>query len=307
MAKVAEYFGKKLLRKYQIPVPSNWLITEKAQLDEIEMNSNRKYVVKAHGNFKGRGKLGLVKVGLSAKDVTAEAKKMLFHQVQINGHPVLISEVIIEEMVNTQKEYYLALQSVREGTDVLFSVKGGIEIEENWDSVNTYTIPVDLSAQAGGVNESALKQFLKKASVPEKEIIQLYDFIKKLYEAFTSEDTTYLEINPLGIIKEGFVGMDAVLMVDEDAQYRHSDWTFNFLSDFARPLTDEEIHIKTVNSNLTKGTVKFTVLNLEGKPKVAILPAGGGASVFYTDAVVQLGGIPLNYTEYSGDPPADAV
>ena len=301
MAKVAEYFGKKLLRKYQIPVPSNWLITEKAQLDEIEMNSNRKYVVKAHGNFKGRGKLGLVKVGLSAKDVTAEAKKMLFHQVQINGHPVLISEVIIEEMVNTQKEYYLALQSVREGTDVLFSVKGGIEIEENWDSVNTYTIPVD------GVNDSALKQFLKKASVPEKEIIQLSDFINKLYDAFTGEDTTYLEINPLGITKDGFVGMDAVLMVDEDAQYRHSDWTFNFLSDFARPLTDEEIHIKTVNGNLTKGTVKFTVLNLEGKPKVAILPAGGGASVFYTDAVVQLGGIPLNYTEYSGDPPADAV
>src|SRR3989337_1839981 len=236
MAKVAEYFGKKLLRKYQIPVPSNWLITEKAQLDEIEMNSNREYVVKAHGNFKGRGKLGLVKVGLSPKDATAEAKKMLFHQVQINGHPVLISEVIIEEKVNTQKEYYLALQSVREGTDVLFSVKGGIEIEENWDSVNTYTIPVD------GVNESALKQFLKKASVPEKEISQLCDFIKKLYESFTGEDATYLEINPLGIINDSFVGMDAVLMVDEDAQYKHSDWTFNFLSDFARPLTDEEIH-----------------------------------------------------------------
>ena len=301
MAKVAEYFGKKLLKKYEIPVPSNWLITEKTQLDEIELNGNREYVVKAHGNFKGRGKLGLVKVGLSAKGVAGEAKKMLFHQVTINEHPVLISEVIIEEKVNTQKEYYLALQSVREGTDVLFSVKGGIEIEENWDSVNTYTIPVD------GVNESALKQFLKKASVPEKEISQLCDFIKKLYEAFINEDATYLEINPLGITKDGFVGMDAVLMVDEDAQYRHSDWSFNFLSDFARPLTDEEIHIKTVNSNLTKGTVKFTVLNLEGKPKVAILPAGGGASVFYTDAVVQLGGIPLNYTEYSGDPAADAV
>ena len=301
MAKVAEYFGKKLLRKYQIPVPANWLVTEKAQLDEIELNSNREYVIKAHGNFKGRGKLGLVKVKLSAKDAVGEAKKMLFHQININSHPVIISEVLIEEMVSTQKEYYLALQSVREGTDVLFSVKGGIEIEENWDSVNTITIPID------GVNDSALKQFLKKASVPEKEISNLSDFIKKLYESFTGEDATYLEINPLGIIKDSFVGMDAVLMVDEDAQYKHSDWTFNFLSDFARPLTDEEIHIKTVNSNLTKGTVKFTVLNLEGKPKVAILPAGGGASVFYTDAVVQLGGIPLNYTEYSGDPPADAV
>lgn len=301
MAKVAEYFGKRLLRKYRLPIPENYLITEADQLDEIELNGSREYVVKAHGNFKGRGKLGLVKVGLNKKEAIAEAKKMLFRQVNINSQQVLISEVLIEEKVNTQKEYYLALQSSREGTDVLFSVKGGIEIEENWDSVASLTVPLN------GVNESSIKQFLKKATVSDKEVSQLSDFIKKLYDAFTGEDATYLEINPLGITKDGIVVMDAVLLVDEDAQYRHPDWTFNFLSDFARPLTDQEIHVKTVNSNLTKGTVKFTVLNLEGKPKVALLPAGGGASVFYTDAVIQLGGIPLNYTEYSGDPHADAV
>jgi ATP-citrate lyase alpha-subunit len=301
MAKVAEYFGKQLLRKYKIPVPANWLITEMAQLDEIELNNSREYVVKAHGNFKGRGKLGLVKVGLQAKNAIGEAKKMLFRQVNINGHSVLISEVLIEEKINTQKEYYLAFQSVREGTDVLFSIKGGIEIEENWDSVNTLTVPLS------GIDESATKQFLKKASVVDKEIPVLSDFIKKLYDAFLGEDATYLEINPLGVTKGGIVGMDAVLMVDDDSQYRHPDWTFSFLSDLARPLTNEEIHVKNVNSNLTKGTVKFTVLNLDGKPKVALLPAGGGASVFYTDAVIRLGGIPLNYTEYSGDPAADAV
>ncbi|MBI4378454.1 MAG: hypothetical protein HY578_05090 [Nitrospinae bacterium] len=301
MAKVAEFFGKQLLRKYEVPFPTNWLITETAQFDEIELDGLSEYVVKAHGNFKGRGKLGLVKVGLSPGDAIRDAKKMLFHQVNIDGHPILISEVLIEEKVNTKKEYYLAFQSVRDGTDILFSVKGGIEIEENWDSIHTYTISLK------GVNEHAIKQFLKKSSVPDKELSPLYDFIKKSYDAFIGEDATYLEVNPLGLTKEGVIGMDVVLLVDEDAQYRHPDWAFNFLSDFARPLTDNEVHVKTVNNNLTKGTVKFTVLNLEGKPKVALIPAGGGASVFYTDAVLQLGGIPANYTEYSGDPAADAV
>jgi len=39
----------------------------------------------------------------------------------------------------------------------------------------------------------------------------------------------------------------------------------------------------------------------------ALLPAGGGASVFYADAVVAMGGKLANYAEYSGDPADWAV
>jgi len=35
--------------------------------------------------------------------------------------------------------------------------------------------------------------------------------------------------------------------------------------------------------------------------------ADGGASVFYSDAVIKLGGTLANYSEYSGDPPSWAV
>ena len=38
-----------------------------------------------------------------------------------------------------------------------------------------------------------------------------------------------------------------------------------------------------------------------------MLPAGGGASVYYSDAVVARGGRLANYAEYSGDPPDWAV
>ena len=38
-----------------------------------------------------------------------------------------------------------------------------------------------------------------------------------------------------------------------------------------------------------------------------MLPAGGGASVYYSDAVVARGGKLANYAEYSGDPPDWAV
>ena len=53
-----------------------------------------------------------------------------------------------------------------------------------------------------------------------------------------------------------------------------------------------------------KGSVKF--IEIPGGD-TAMLPAGGGASVYYSDAVVARGGQLANYAEYSGDPPDWAV
>ena len=49
-----------------------------------------------------------------------------------------------------------------------------------------------------------------------------------------------------------------------------------------------------------KGSVKF--IQIPGGD-TALLPAGGGASLYYADAVVAHGGKLANYAEYSGDPP----
>src|SRR3989454_5482983 len=53
-----------------------------------------------------------------------------------------------------------------------------------------------------------------------------------------------------------------------------------------------------------KGSVKF--IEIPGGD-TAMLPAGGGASIYYSDAVVARGGKLANYAEYSGDPPDWAV
>lgn len=53
-----------------------------------------------------------------------------------------------------------------------------------------------------------------------------------------------------------------------------------------------------------KGSVKL--IEIPGG-NIAMLPAGGGASVYYSDAVVARGGKLANYAEYSGDPPDWAV
>ena len=99
------------------------------------------------------------------------------------------------------------------------------------------------------------------------------------------------------------MALDAVTLLDADARFRHPDWSFSFASEFGRPYTKAEQAVMEVDSKI-KGSVKF--IEIPGGD-TALLPAGGGASVFYADAVVAMGGKLANYAEYSGDPPDWAV
>ncbi|MBM4125616.1 MAG: ATP citrate lyase, partial [Nitrospira sp.] len=95
----------------------------------------------------------------------------------------------------------------------------------------------------------------------------------------------------------------AVTLLDGDAKFRHQDWNFSFAAEFGRAYTEDEIAVMSVDSKI-KGSVKF--IQIPGGD-IAMLPAGGGASVYYSDAVVARGGKLANYAEYSGDPPDWAV
>ena len=54
-----------------------------------------------------------------------------------------------------------------------------------------------------------------------------------------------------------------------------------------------------------RGTAGKTYIDLDGD--IAILASGGGASLVALDALMSYGGAPANYTEYSGNPPAEKV
>ena len=48
-----------------------------------------------------------------------------------------VNTFIVEPFVPHDAEYYLCVQSKRLGDDVSFSDAGGVEIEANWDRVQT--------------------------------------------------------------------------------------------------------------------------------------------------------------------------
>jgi ATP citrate (pro-S)-lyase len=58
-------------------------------------------------------------------------------QVTVDGCSGPVNTFIVEPFVPHDAEYYLCVQSKRLGDDISFSDAGGVEIEANWDRVQT--------------------------------------------------------------------------------------------------------------------------------------------------------------------------
>jgi len=238
-----------------------------------------------------------VKVNLDWPAAKQAVKEMLGKAL---GGEMKVSQVIVSEMIPHKEEYYISVKSTREGAELLLANVGGIEIESNWERIQKLPIPVGETP-----SKEALADLAKRAGFGKDLALKVAEFAAKLYQCYDHEDAQYLEINPLVMRSndQALVALDAVTLLDADARFRHPDWDFSFAAEFGRPYSAHERAVMEVDSKI-KGSVKF--IEIPGGD-TALLPAGGGASVFYTDAVVALGGKPANYAEYSGDPPDWAV
>ena len=300
MAKVLEGPGMGLMKKWGITVPNYVVVTSVDELTKVgqvnEWLKKSKLVVKAHEALGSRFKLGLVKVGLDLPGAEAATKEMIGRQVG----SITVSQVIVSEMIPHKEEYYCAVKSTREGTDVLVANCGGIEVESNWDRVKRLTVEVGQQPAT-----EAFENLAKEAGFTGSLAKKMADFAGKMFACFDNEDAQYLEVNPVVLREQDseLIALDAVTLLDGDAKFRHPDWNFAFAAEFGRAYSKHEMEVMAVDSKI-KGSVKF--IEIPGGD-TAMLPAGGGASVYYSDAVVARGGKLANYAEYSGDPPDWAV
>jgi ATP-citrate lyase beta-subunit len=300
MAKVLEGPGMGLMKKWGLTVPNYVVVPSVDELAKLgqanEWLKKSKLVVKAHEALGSRFKLGLVKVDLDLKGAEAATKEMIGRHVG----SITVSQVIVSEMIPHKEEYYCAVKSTRTGTDILVANCGGIEVESNWERVNRLALEVGQQPSA-----DALERLAKDAGFTGSLLKKMTDFAGKMFTCFDSEDAQYLEVNPVVLREQDgeLIALDAVTLLDGDAKFRHPDWNFAFAAEFGRAYSKHEMEVMAVDSKI-KGSVKF--IEIPGGD-TAMLPAGGGASIYYSDAVVARGGKLANYAEYSGDPPDWAV
>ncbi|MBI2018173.1 acetate--CoA ligase family protein [Candidatus Daviesbacteria bacterium] len=279
-----EFEGKKLFKNCGINVPQSQLISGS---DDRIISIKSPLVLKAQTlSGKRADSGGIVKVDRG--QVTGDSLRQLFGKT-INGEKV--EKVLVEEMVEIEKEYYLSFSySTETRGPVLTFGEGGTGAEEK----GAKTYPVDILQGYSGEN------------VPE----ELMDTAKKLWEVFTKYDCELAEINPLVVVKGNpstslrVYALDAKVILDDDADFRR-EIKFPERNLFGRPPTQAEIEARKIDEGDHRGTAGSVYWDLEGD--IAVIAAGGGGSIVNMDALVALGGKPANYTEHSGNPPREKL
>jgi ATP-citrate lyase beta-subunit len=259
-----------------------------------------KVVVKPDQLFGKRGKANLILLDANCNEMKEFCYSNLGRVCEIGNVHGELNRLLIEPFVPHEKEYYTSITSDRENDIIHFSFEGGIFIEENWDKVTHIPIPL-------GTNISTFDLKNKLPDLGNFENV-LIPFIKALFQVYIDQDFAFLEINPFAITKDKkIVPLDVKARLDDTAAFLHLDTWGNpdnpivFPAGFGQALSEEEALIRDLDEK-TGASLKLKILNRDAR--IWTMVAGGGASVIYTDTIVDLGlGNELgNYGEYSGNP-----
>jgi len=237
-----------------------------------------KWVVKPDELVGKRAKHGLVKIG-HWEEIEEYLQEYRGKEVEISGVKDVLEYFLIEPYVEHDEEWFMAIRNRADGDEILWSKKGGIEVER--EKAQSMMIPVGQEFTGPWPNE----------------------FIKDLYQTFVRLDFASLEINPLAKISNRFVPLDVKARLDDAAKFWHvDDWgEIEFPTPWGRRKFSEEEAIEALDEK-SGASLKLTVLNPRGR--IWLLVAGGAGSVVYADTVADLGYIKdlANYGEYSGNP-----
>ncbi|RYP70917.1 hypothetical protein DL771_005167 [Monosporascus sp. 5C6A] len=295
------------------------------------LHTDARFVAKPDQLIKRRGKSGLLALNKTWPEAKAWIAERAGKVQQVEHVSGALRQFLVEPFVphpqNT--EYYININSVRDGDWILFTHEGGVDVGDVDAKAEKLLIPVDLSQYPS--NEEIAATLLKK--VPQGVHNVLVDFISRLYAVYVDCQFTYLEINPLVVIPNADATsadvffLDLAAKLDQTADFECGvKWAIarspanlgitavatdkisidagppmEFPAPFGRELSKEEAYIAELDAK-TGASLKLTVLNPNGR--IWTLVAGGGASVVYADAIASAGFADelANYGEYSGAP-----
>ena len=291
-----EYQARDLFEKHGVPVLAGAVATTADQAFAAASKMGGRVVVKAQVKVGGRGKAGGVKVAENAEEARDKAAAIL--GMDIKGHTV--HQVMIAQAAPIESEYYLAILLDRSNRTflVMASVAGGMDIEEVAKTAPEKLAKVPVSA-VDGISLAKAKEIVAQAAFPLDVADQVADVLVKLWETFSAEDATLVEVNPLVKTSDGkVVALDGKVSLDENAEFRQPD---------------HEALVDHSATNPLEALAKEKVLNyvkLEGQ--VGIIGNGAGLVMSTLDVVAyageKFGGMrPANFLDIGGGASAQVM
>ena len=278
-----EYAAKPLLAAAGIAIPEGYVAETAQEAGEIKAALGP-CVVKAQVPSGKRGKAGGIKLANKPNEAKAMAKEIL--GMEIGGH--LVERVLVERRELIALEFYAAVfnDPPTKGPMVMFSTKGGMDIEE----VAAET-PNKLKSTAvdvrEGFDEGQARELVGTLDLGDAEETVI-DALVKLYKVYVAYDAELLEINPLIVTKDGdVIALDCKFVMDDSAIKRQPETAPKGTPD---KLTGLEARGEAAG-------IKY--IELDGD--IGVLANGAGLTMTTMDVVRHHGGRPANFCEIGGE------
>jgi succinyl-CoA synthetase beta subunit len=212
-----------------------------------------------------------------------------------------VHELWVEEASEIAAEYYASVVFDRSAKAplLMLSTKGGMDIEEvaAEDPEAIARLHVDPLL---GFQDFHGRRLAFEAGVDADVVRPVGAMLTKLYEVFTAEDATLVEVNPLILTPgaddgaaRGVRALDARVTLDENAMFRHAD------NAQLRDISAEDPQERMAKER------NLTFVKLDGD--IGILGNGAGLVMSTLDVVAEAGGSPANFLDAGGGSKAEAI
>jgi succinyl-CoA synthetase beta subunit len=286
-----EYQGKQLFARHGLEVSPGKAVTTVDDAVAAAGEVGYPVVVKAQVLIGGRGKAGGVKLAADEREAREHAGNIL--GMDIHGHTV--RTLWIEHASDIATEYYASVLLDRSAKAplVMFSVEGGVDIEEVAERTPEKLIRHHVDALRGLSREEAVE--IATAGRADADVVEgVADALVALYEVWWQEDATLAEINPLIVTPDRRVkALDSKVSLDGNALYRHTE---------NQGLSDAE-NEDPIERRAKEQGVQYVALDGD----IGILGNGAGLVMSTLDVVAQAGGSPANFLDAGGGSDAAKV
>ncbi|MGI8726549.1 MAG: ADP-forming succinate--CoA ligase subunit beta [Solirubrobacterales bacterium] len=293
-----EYQGKQLFDRAGVAVPSGKPASEVAEAVEAAEEIGYPCVIKAQVQIGGRGKAGGIKVAKDTDEARTHAEAII--GMDITGPhgegPFTVEQVWVEEASEIDAEYYASVILDRNAKKpmIILSRMGGVNVEDIADKdpdalIKRHVEPAD------GLSVEDARQIAVDADIDEDVVEGVAENLVKLYEAFTENDATLIEVNPLIVTTDReVVALDSKVTIDDAALFRHTE--------LAKLSEEEDEDDPQEQMAKEKG---LTYVKLDGD--IGVLGNGAGLCMSTLDVVANAGGEPANFLDAGGGSKAQAI
>jgi len=283
--KLLEFEAKPILRECGIPVSRGRVAVTVEEAGAIAREIGKPVVLKAQIPVSGRGKAGGILPARDAYEARDVAAKLLGSTIK----DCVVSTLLVEEALDIEKEYYLSvtIDRVARSYVVLASVEGGVDIEQV-AMASPEKVARSWTDPSTGLGEGQVREMLAQFNLDDDTVTKLTSILVNLFSVAMDRDAELVELNPLVETSSGgFVAVDARMIIDDNALFRHEEYADRSLS----RVDETPLEIRAREQNLA-------YVDLTGE--TGVIGNGAGLVMATVDLVHYFGGSPANFLDIGG-------